>query len=284
MHALRVGRPQRRELEALQQLQRLQQHRPLRPDAALDHRQPPVLSRDRLLDPRRVRGQVRVSQQPARGSGPFVDPPGDRSAIKVVGHSTQPLAPVRRRLLHVDQLANRLRQVATPRVRAVAKRHQHRLRRVCKGDRPVAIQRGQDRVQCRWHSRRFNSSRWNAAFGREMLASCQSRGDALPRQHLDRLPLTVIHQPRHLAAKTEIPRVDDRQHQQSGRRSVDRVAPILQDGNSGFGRLGARPAGHHDSLAPLSAPGIVRMNEVRDRQVAGPTHGRCDSSHQREDE
>ena len=90
MNRVRAVVSHRLQVDVLEDLQGLEQVRALGPGPALVDGQAVISDRDRLLDPRRVGGQVDVADQTSVGARPGVDAASDRSAVKRVGHQPQP--------------------------------------------------------------------------------------------------------------------------------------------------------------------------------------------------
>ena len=82
--------PHRLQVEAVEDLQGLEQRRALGPDAALVDGQSAIGDRDRFFEPGGVRGEIDVTDQRAFLFRPGVDAPGDRSAVERVGDQAEP--------------------------------------------------------------------------------------------------------------------------------------------------------------------------------------------------
>ena len=130
---LRAIVPHRLQVEALEDLQGLEQVRALGPGAALVDGQAAIADGDRLLDPRRVGGQVDVADQAAVGARPGVDAAGDRPAVERVGDQSEAARAIG---LRRTARSGRSRSAPAPR-RRPASRASGRSRRARLGARPV---------------------------------------------------------------------------------------------------------------------------------------------------
>src|SRR5439155_11033480 len=97
------------------QHQRLQQVRPLCPDAGLVGGVAAIRRSHRLLDTRDVRGQIGVADKAAVLATPGVDLTGDRAAVEVVGNQSQATAAIPAgAFLGVDHSPDRVREIGVP--------------------------------------------------------------------------------------------------------------------------------------------------------------------------
>ena len=123
MNRLGAVASHRFEVDALEDLQGLEQIRPLGPRPALVDRPAAISDGDRLLDPRRVGGQVSVADEPSVGPGPRVDAAGDRPSVERVGDQSEPPRAVAGRRVRAggigqglggDERIERPRQIGVP--------------------------------------------------------------------------------------------------------------------------------------------------------------------------
>ena len=230
-HVDRVGRvvPHRLEVEPGQQLQRLQQERPLGPRAALVQGVSAVHRGNRLLHAGDVPCEVAGAEQPAPGKRPVADLPRQRAAVEIVSHQPQPAAPVAARaLLGLDQTPHGASEVFVPSLFVPVQQAEQRRRGPGKGESAVAVEGRQAGVEQRGHGGRLETLAGDAAAGLEEFAGRQSGCNTLPRQDLDGAGLPVVDHDRDFTPEADGGGIGDGQGENRGDRRVDGVAAALQ--------------------------------------------------------